>query len=553
MKNPIIERELIGVLRTKKALALELGVSLLFALLVVLRWPSDALVDLNGHQARQVFDLFGYGLLTTLILLVPIFPATSIVKEKVKGTLALLLNSPMSAPAIYFGKLIGVLGFVVLLLVLSLPAAAACFAMGGISGWNIALLYVVLLLVAVQYAAMGLLVSSYAGSTDTALRMTYGAVLLMAVVSIGPHTFLQGTGSSPAHLADWLRCLSPVPAVMELLGHGDVGTQGLIVSSSASVPLRYIILAVLTTAGFIGWTISRLNYSIFDRSRSQGIITDDRDAGTRVARRLFFLIDPQRRKGGIGPLTNPVMVKEFRCRRFGRSHWMMRLILGCMVFSLLLTFATTLGSMDWGVNFIGGLMVILQVALIVLLTPSLAAGLISAERESGGWTLLQMTPLSAGKIIRGKLLSVLFTLALILCATLPGYLVIIWIRPSIAQQVMQVLVCLVTTAVFAVLVTAAVSSLFARTAPATTVAYTLLVGLCVGTMLVWLGRDTRFSHSTVETVLTINPMAAALNIIEAPGFADYQIAQANMWFVGYVSLAAFCLLLFRTWQLTRPQ
>ena len=51
------------------------------------------------------------------------------------------------------------------------------------------------------------------------------------------------------------------------------------------------------------------------------------------------------------------------------------------------------------------------------------SGLISSERESGGWEILQMTPLSVGVIIRGKLMSVVSTLALILCATLPGYLV----------------------------------------------------------------------------------------------------------------------------------
>jgi hypothetical protein len=33
-----------------------------------------------------------------------------------------------------------------------------------------------------------------------------------------------------------------------------------------------------------------------------------------------FLVDPQRRKKGIGFFMNPVMVKEFRTRRFGRNR-----------------------------------------------------------------------------------------------------------------------------------------------------------------------------------------------------------------------------------------
>ena len=92
MNNPIIEHELNGMLRTRRALVLQVAVAAIFAILVILRWPTDAQVDLSGTQSRQVFRLFGYGLMIALILLVPIFPAVTIVKEKIRGTLALLLT-----------------------------------------------------------------------------------------------------------------------------------------------------------------------------------------------------------------------------------------------------------------------------------------------------------------------------------------------------------------------------------------------------------------------------------------------------------------------------
>jgi ABC-type transport system involved in multi-copper enzyme maturation permease subunit len=122
---------------------------------VILAWPTDGQVDLSGFRSRHVFQLFGYGLLTAQLLLVPVFPATSIVRERTQGTLALLLNSPMTSVSIYFGKLLGVLGFVGLLLMMSIPAAAACYALGGISlTGDVLALYGVLTLVAVQYAAL---------------------------------------------------------------------------------------------------------------------------------------------------------------------------------------------------------------------------------------------------------------------------------------------------------------------------------------------------------------------------------------------------------------
>lgn len=552
MRNPIVQRELLGLFRTRKAVTLLICFASLLVLLVMLRWPTDALVERSGVRSRQVFTLYGYGLLASLLLLAPAFPATSIVRERLQGTLALLFNSPMRPWSIYCGKLAGVLGFSLLLMVMSLPAAAACYALGGISlTQDMAVLYAVLALAVVQYTTLGLLVSSYANSTESALRISYGLVLLLAVITMGPHLFLQGGQGRYAEMAEWLRCVSPIPAVMQLLGHSDVGSHGLI--STSGVPGRYAILALVTTALFMVRTIGRMNHKMFDRSRSQGLITDERSTAQQRFRRMFFVVDPQRRKPGISLLVNPVMVKEYRTRRFGRFHWLLRLVAVCALISLGLTYATTIGTIDWGVETIGGIMVLLQIALIALLTPSLAAGMISSERESGGWDLLRMTPLSSTTILLGKLLSVVGTLVLILFATLPGYLVMIWIEPEMWGQISRVLICLALAAVFALFVSAAAGSLFRRTAPATATAYALLVAVCGGTMLFWLGRDAPFGHATVQIALTVNPLAAALSVIDMPGFKPYDLVPANWWFLGYVS--AFCLivLMVQTWRLTRPQ
>jgi ABC-type transport system involved in multi-copper enzyme maturation permease subunit len=568
MQNPIIQRELVTVLRTRRALAMQLLPALVFALLVIVRWPTDARVAQSGVQALDVFRLFGYGLLATLLVLVPAYPATTIVREKRSGTLALLLNSPMSSLSIYFGKLAGVLGFALLPLVMSLPAAAACYAMGGISlVGGVLALYLLLLLVVLQYSTLALLVSTRASTTDGAMRVTYALVLLLAVVSLGPNEFLRGremdlgeafgalfTGDLAPILSiagNWLQCLSPIPAVMEVVGHAGLNSQGLL--NQSPVLTRYILLALLTTAGFMIWTIAGLKQTMFDRPRAQGVITDDRGLSARSFRRMFYLVDPQRRKKSIGALTNPVMIKEFRSRRFGRSHWMLRLVATCAVVSLLLTLAATMGTLDWGVETIGGIMVMLQVALIVLITPSLAAGLFSSEHETGGWTLLRMTPLSAGRIVRGKLISVVWTLLLVLFATLPGYAVMIFIKPVLTQQVIYVLASLVLTAVFALVVSATVSSFFRRTAPATVTAYAVLSTIVGGTMLIWLGRGAPFGHRAVEMALVINPMAAALSVLKVPGFAEYNLVPANWWFIAGACAACLAVLSIQTWRLVRPQ
>ncbi len=227
MGYAIVERELLGTMRTGRAFALQVATSIAFALLIVSRWPSNATVELSGAQAQEVFRLFAYGLLAILVLLVPAFPATSIVREKKRGTLALLLTSPLPAWSVYAGKALGTLLFVSLLLALSIPAATAAYAMGGISFTAQVLpLKASLGVVLVQYTALAMLASSYANSTDAALRIAYSLVLLLALVSLGPHFFLQGKPGVMPQIAEWLRCVSPVPAVMELAGHGDVGSFG---------------------------------------------------------------------------------------------------------------------------------------------------------------------------------------------------------------------------------------------------------------------------------------------------------------------------------------
>jgi hypothetical protein len=271
-----------------------------------------------------------------------------------------------------------------------------------------------------------------------------------------------------------------------------------------------------------------------------------------MARGLIFLVDPQRRSNCVSHWINPVMVKEFRSRRFGRSHWMLRLLAASAILSLGLSLVAASGAVGWGVEFIGGALVLLQIALLILFAPSLGAGLVSSERESGSWQLLRMTPLSAGAILRGKFASVVLPLLLLSCATLPGYAVLMATKPAMVHQIQRVAVCMVSTAVFAVLVSVAASTLFRSTATAMILSFVALLAICLGPFLFWLGRDAPWGHGTVQAALVINPVAAALRAANTPGFTDYELLPANWWIIGTASLALLAFICARTWQLCRP-
>lgn len=547
----IIERELLAMLRSRRTLAILTLVATVFAVVLILKWPTSAVVDLYGSQARQLFHWLTYAMMTAAMLIIPVFPATSLVREVRGRTLELLLNSPLSRPSIYFGKVGAMLGFVILLLFATLPAMACCYLMGGLSFSNDVLkLYGFLLVFSLQLIVLGMLVGTYCRSTESALRWSYGITFAVMVVTVFPNYFLQGGDSIFAQAADWLRLISPIPALMNIVSIQSIGGTGLI--DQRDVLFWYLVLA----SGFIivgsSIVISRLSHALLDRSRSQGLITNERSAGVQKARRVFFLIDPQRRSAGIPWLLNPVMVKEFRSRQFGRLHWLLRLVAGCAVLSLLLTLATTAGTIDWGVEAIGGLIIVMQVALIVLLTPGLAGGMIAGEMESGGWNLLRSTPMNPGKILRGKLFSVCITLALLLCATLPGYGIIMLIKPVLKEQVTQVLISLVLAAMVSMLLSAAISAFFRTTAASTTASYAVLIILFAGPILIWMNRNAPFGHDLVESALLINPMAAALNAMRTPGFEVYELIPRAWTTAGILCVVLITILYLRIRQLSMP-
>ena len=552
MLGAVIRRELVTPLRRRRMAVFQIAMVALFGLLVAVRWPTDGRVGLSGIRSQQVFQLFAYGLLTTLLFVLPVFPATSIVSEKKRGTLALLLNTPLGPTRIYSGKLVASLGLGAIILALSLPAACACYSMGGLSlQKDLARVYLLLILVAVQYSAIGLLISSYSQSVDSAVRLTYGVTLGLTVLTMGPHYFLLGSKGSLAQIVDWIRSLSPLAALMYLTGAESVGGQGFV--SKTDLLGRFLICSLVSSVIAAIWTITRLNHKIFDLSRAAGTISDDRSLPSRIFRRFFFLVDPQKRSAGIPALLNPVMVKEFRCRRFGRLHWLLRLVAVCAVLSLGLTYATTSGTLDWGAETIGGTLVVMQVALIVLITPALSAGLLSTERESGGWQLLQTTPLSTFRIVWGKLLSVILPLIIILFATLPGYIVMVYIEPGMQLQVQRVVVCLIATAAFVMFLSAAVGCWFTRTATATSTAYGTILTISVLPILIWLGRDAPFGHDTVESALTFSSIGTAMSVIRMPGFQNYELLPANWWFLGASSILSLMVLFFQTYRISKPR
>lgn len=552
MSHAILVREFVSTVRSPRSMILLLGPAVLLSVLVIIRWPVEGVVSQYGARSLEVFQIFGYGALASVCMMSPITPVISLVKERIHGTLALLLNTPLSPWQIYLGKLLGVTSFIVLPLIMTFPAAAACYALGGITlTGQVFPLYGVLALATLQITALSLLVSSYSKNLDSAVRVGYCLMLVLTVGTLAPYQLLQGSSFELATKASfWIRQLSPISAVMDVLNQGDLGGMGLV--SATKTLWLYGMMGTASTLVFALATIPRLSLRVFDETRDSGVMTEDRTLSQRFLRRILFLVDPQRRSGSIGNWTNPVLIKEFRSRRFGRLTWLLRLVAVCAVASMGLTYVAATSVESWSVEVIGSLLIVLQMALIILLSPGLSAGLLASELESGGWALLRMTPLSSLRIVTGKLLSVAWTMLLILLATLPGYLMMIYVKPVLKQQILFVVASLLFASIFTLIVSAAVGSFFRRTTPATMTSYAVLATLTGLPLLIWLGRDAPFGFRIVQAALVVDPIASALSFMQPGSFHQYQLLPANWYFLFGGCILGLAVFWFRTWRLTRP-
>ena len=130
-------------------------------------------------------------------------------------------------------------------------------------------------------------------------------------------------------------------------------------------------------------------------------------------------------------LYNPVLMKELKLRfRFFKSitGLMFYLIALCIVvtgFFMIVTQFNGSGYFRPSESFILFMMIsVLQMALVMFITPGLTAGAISTEREKQTLNMLLMTTQSSWQIIFGKLTSSIAFLGLLLIAGLPIYSIV---------------------------------------------------------------------------------------------------------------------------------
>ncbi len=385
--GPLSDRELRVASRRTRSYAVRSGYIVLLCVLILSGWysligmPNSSMMAFGVSRASVVSTYVAVQILlfqfVAAQLLAALMLSSSLGDEMRRGTLGVLLTTPITSVHIVVGKLLGGLVQVVLLLGISLPALAILRCLGGLSWEEVRAGFCIVLSAAVFAGALSLLWSTYYPHPYRAISA--GAVTYLVLFAGLPFTAIclvqAGVLNGPvtASLLDLLNPFRALYRALPWLGRPPAAGTG----PSFSWPLHCLIMVGLALAASCVsvWRIRRV-------AVRGGLIK------TGNARALHRL------RG------SPVVWKEDPSGRQWRRRG--NLLIGLLALALCVP-ALMMGSprgvpLALSVYYgFGGLwlVVILRLAIFV-------AGGIAREKESGAWQTLLTTPLTERQILWGK-------------------------------------------------------------------------------------------------------------------------------------------------------
>ncbi len=290
--NPVASKELRERMRGGRAFAVFTVYLLLMSAFAVLLFLANApfsrglATSVTGDLGRTVFaGVVGLELLL-IMFIAPAFTAGAVTGERERQTYDLLKITLLPRATFLIGKLESALGFIVLLLLAALPLQSIAFLFGGVSEVELFVSFVVLIVTAIAFGAVGIYFSTLTDRTVTASVRSYATALIvlvggpvLAAFFGGPFTGAytgSGTGfnGSPVLEAFWvyigaiISSLNPFTASSAsqtlLLNQGRTGLWSATLSSTGgTIPLvspwiSYSVIALAVAVVLIALSVHRI-------------------------------------------------------------------------------------------------------------------------------------------------------------------------------------------------------------------------------------------------------------------------------------------------------
>ncbi len=301
----------------------------------------------------------------------------------------------------------------------------------------------------------------------------------------------------------------------------------------------------------------------------------------------FYLIDPLKRKKNIRRWSNPVFVAEMRSKLFANPKVIARLVSIIFILSLgILCLVATQFAVSFSADMVNLVAIVFQIGVVAMLAPSVSSGLITDEITAGTLMPLRMTPITPVKMVIGKLKATFFYALIFIISSLfvvlamaylvhqnvfpsdesltwstwwtellkmskePGWLIKVW--DTYWRLAMWVVILLLSTVTF---LTGGLfaSSISQKTGVATAISYTITAVICMVSFApIILGA--KLSHTVSMLILSVNPIAAAMQIMSGSAFQQFP----GLWkynIFALISLIMFflCGAIVRSWYLFNKQ
>jgi ABC-type transport system involved in multi-copper enzyme maturation permease subunit len=539
--NPVLRKDLIGLLRLKRMAVIQVLFVLVLAAMVLASWPQSGVlegtVNAGLGQQAQIEDALLVGLiigqLVLLVLFVPGIAAVSLTSEKEGNTLEMLYASRLTPGQIIIGKVLMSAAVPLMLLVTALPFMALLAWRGDVQGHELLWAYAVVVVAAVFLAVLCLCISAMCKQSSTALIISYITVLVVCGGFLVPAAImLDSSSGQTAAILHYMRGLSPVAAALSLLSPAaDFNGTG-----RNMYPLWQIFVpaALLVTVVCFILLVAKLRKV---PGSADGLSNADFGQGARGWRRMMYLIDPKKQPKPFGGPLAALVSKEKRTSQLRSGRWMIRIFYASLLISLGLAVMALMGGGTEHANlleYVAMVVVTFQLGIVALVSPSLTTPAVSTEIENGTWEVLRLAPVGGGRIFIGKLVPALLPALLPIIALLPAYGALSFVNEAYVQYFLKILPVTALAVAFCCTLGLTCSTFIHNTARATVAAYFTSAAVFVLPMIAWWAAGTLIDPALAARIAFISPLVVALNVL--PGgwvlITNMGLYEAHLWVMG---------------------
>lgn len=193
--NPVYKREtMVSARSSRLALILVIFNSILALVVLMNMYSVVERVKLTAEIQYSSFNnLYTFVAVVEFVMLMFIMPALtagSISGERERQTLDLLLTTTMKPSDIIWGKLLSSFGTMFLMIVSSFPLLAVSFVYGGVMIYDVFLLLLCYLAVALLCGSMGICFSSLFKRSTIATVVSYGVLVIIGAGTYAVNVFM---------------------------------------------------------------------------------------------------------------------------------------------------------------------------------------------------------------------------------------------------------------------------------------------------------------------------------------------------------------------------